>query len=255
VTRYVTFEHPLNERTRTFLRLEHLFKQVEFFVSQESGWAARASISALLDILGATGRSDIKSEILKELERTSTALARIRRQQGVDLKMLDQVLGELEQTSLRVYQMEGQIGQQLRENEFLKSIAQRSSIPGGTCSFDLPQLHLWLEQGADRRQHNLKGWVQTLEPIREAIALLLSLTRGSSTARQVTAPQGFFQDSLDAQVPHQMIRIGLSQDIPWYPEVSGHKHRFTIRFLDGTSSERPVQTQEDVEFLLTCCVI
>ena len=66
MTRYVTFEHPLNERTRTFLRLEHLFKQVEFFVSQESGWAARASISALLDILGATGRSDIKSEILKE---------------------------------------------------------------------------------------------------------------------------------------------------------------------------------------------
>ena len=255
MAKYVTFEHPLNERIRTFLRLEHLFKQVNFFLPQESPWATRATVNGLLDIVGATGRGDIKSEILKELERNMANLSRIRRQRGVDLQMLDQVLGELERASSRVYGLDGPVGQELREDDFLKAIAQRNSIPGGTCSFDLPQFHHWLEQPPARRHEDLHAWVRKLEPVRDAVALLLSLIRGSSTAHPATAPQGFFQDNLDTQVPHQMIRIGLREDAPWYPEVSGHKHRFSIRFLDNLASARPAQAQEDVDFLLTCCAI
>jgi cell division protein ZapD len=35
-----------------------------------------------------------------------------------------------------------------------------------------------------------------------------------------------------------------------YPEISGGKHRFTVHFLKPNGDDRPVQTSEDVEFML-----
>ena len=63
----LTFEHPLNERIRTFLRLEHLLDKVVHFLPQEDAWASRAAVEGLLDILAVTARADIKTELLKEL--------------------------------------------------------------------------------------------------------------------------------------------------------------------------------------------
>ena len=52
-----------------------------------------------------------------------------------------------------------------------------------------------------------------------------------------------------------MIRVRLPGDNRLFPEVSGSKHRFSIRFLDASNWEHPVQTQQDVAFQLTTCVI
>ena len=43
MSKQLTFEHPLNERIRTFLRLEHLFKKVAHFLPQDDHWASRAA--------------------------------------------------------------------------------------------------------------------------------------------------------------------------------------------------------------------
>jgi cell division protein ZapD len=254
VSQQVVYEHPLNERIRTFLRLEHLFAQIGHYLPQDSEWASRACVSALLDILGATGRADIKTEILKELDRHANLLGRLGKQPGVDNQTLSRVLEELEETADKVYKLGGQIAQPLRENEFLKSIMQRSSIPGGTCSFDLPQYHHWLLQPHPQRKRQMQSWLQDLEPIRDAVQLLLSLARGSSDPRPVTASGGFFQDSLASQAPVQMVRVELDPALGLFPEISGHKHRFSIRFMESVDTERPAQTERDVDFRLTCCV-
>ncbi len=250
----VVFEHPLNERIRTFLRLEHLFGRIQFFLPQDEEWATRAAVEGLLDILGTTSRADIKTEILKELDRHTKILERLGRQPGVDTRTLSRVLEELEEVADKVYRLNGQLGLALREDEFIKAIAQRSSIPGGTCSFDLPQYHHWLRQPHPARMRQMNVWLRDLEPVRDAVALLLSLARGSNDARPVTASDGFYQDSLDAQAPVQMVRVELPREVALFPEISGHKHRFSIRFMRTTETERPAQTAQDVNFKLTCCV-
>jgi cell division protein ZapD len=255
VSNYVVYEHPLNERIRTFLRLEYLFKKTEHFIAFDDAWATRSAVDAVLDIASITARADIKTEILKELERNASTLNRMRRQRGVDLETLGQVLENLEQATSRIYRLDGQIGQQIRENDFVKSVVQRSSIPGGTCSFDLPQFHHWLQQSAALRRQQLQDWMIGLEPVRDSLYLLLSLTRSSNTPRRATAARGFFQDSLDVQAPAQMVRVALDPGLPLFPEVSGHKNRFSIRFMESLGTERPSQAQSDVDFLLTCCVI
>lgn len=101
----------------------------------------------------------------------------------------------------------------------------------------------------------MQDWVTDLEPIRDATVLVLGLIRGSTTAAMETAQQGFFQRTLDAQSPAQLVRVGLDAQLPLFAEVSGGKHRFNIRFMEAMNWERPTPTRDDVAFSLTCCVI
>lgn len=248
------FEHPLNERVRTFLRLEHLFEKIDFFMPQYDPWATRVAVEALLDITAVTARSDLKTEIIKELDRNLSALKRVASQPEVDPSALDRVRKELAGALRDMQSLTSPIGQCAREDEFLKGVAQRSSIPGGACSFDLPIYHQWLLQAPERRQSRLDNWLQDLRPASAAIRLMLSLARSSATPRQVTAAGGFFHESLDLQAPAQMVRVTLPGGGGLYPEISGHKNRFSIRFMDVGPRGKPTQTPHDVEFRLTCCV-
>jgi cell division protein ZapD len=50
------------------------------------------------------------------------------------------------------------------------------------------------------------------------------------------------------------LRVGVPVEAPFFAEISGGKHRFTIRFMDRDINQRPVQTSENVSFYLTCCL-
>jgi cell division protein ZapD len=69
------------------------------------------------------------------------------------------------------------------------------------------------------------------------------------------ARDGLYQDSLETQMPAQLIRITIQGEPPLFPEISGHKNRFAIRFLRSNDEGPPVPVREDLEFTLTCCVL
>lgn len=250
----LTFEYPLNERIRTFLRLEYLFEKVAHFLLQEDPWMSRMAVEGILDILTITTRGDIKTELLKELERNTNALNRMQRELEVDLKTLEKTLGDLRKAISELRKPSGQIGQSLRQDGFLKSIAKRSSIPGGTCSFDIPQYHYWLRQPLAVRQRRLNDWMQNLQPVSNGIALTLSLARTSAEPREVTATGGFYQETLNIQAPAQLVRITLKDSDHLFPEISGHRNRFSIRFMSTKEAGRSTPWQKDTIFTLTCCV-
>ena len=84
----IIYEHPLNERIRTFLRLEYLFSQIKFFLRSETGYETRVTVSSLLDVLNIFTRSDLKAEVIKELDRHNLVLSRLQQSPGVDLSRL-----------------------------------------------------------------------------------------------------------------------------------------------------------------------
>ncbi len=251
----IVYEHPLNEKMRTFLRLEHLFLEVSHYLPHADTWSSRAAVDALLNMVSIFARADIKADLIKELDRHREKLAGIRQTPGIDSERLDTILENLETATRRIFAINGQIGRSMRENEFLKSILQRSSIPGGSCAFDLPYYHYWLQQPPEFRQSETKAWLDTLEPVQAAIMLVLSLIRGSTSPTDETASGGFFQRSIDPQAPAQLVRVGVSRKNPLFAEISGGKHRFTIRFLEPNEEERPIQTKQDVTFSLNTCIL
>jgi cell division protein ZapD len=254
VTTKITYEFPLNERIRVFIRLEQLFKQFNHFLNGESVWDKRAALNVLLDIMTIFSRNDLKSELLKELDRHSKVLNKLAHSQGVDSEKLSQLLGSVSQTSKKLYASSGKIGIHVMESDLFQSIAQRSSIPGGTCSFDLPEFHYWLEQEESIRLKDLQQWSSPFNDIRNAIDLILNLIRNSSDETQEIAKAGFFQISLDRSQPYQLVKVSLDESLHYFAEISGGKHRCTVRFMVPSNDERrPLQSNDDVPFILSCC--
>lgn len=229
--------------------------KIDHFRPLSDTWSNRSAIEGLLNIMSIFNRSDLKTEILKELERHTSNLEKIRRQPEVDMERLGLVLSELERAIHQIYRLNGQIARQLRTNEFLVSIMQRSSIPGGNCNFDLPQYHFWLNQPHAQRQSQMNDWLQDLHPVREAVVLLLGLVRGSTHPCKEQAQNGFYQQTLDQSTPAQLVRVGLPKESDYFVEISGNKLCFNIRFLESQEGGKPVQTQHDVDFELTSCVL
>jgi cell division protein ZapD len=251
-----TYEFPLNERIRVFIRLEQLFQHFSHFLTGETVADKRAAINVLLDIMTIFRRNDLKSEILKELDRHAKVLNKIANNQSVDSQKLEELLDQLNQTSKKLYATNGKIGSQIMESDLFQSIAQRSSIPGGTCSFDLPEFHFWLEQDEIIRLKDLEHWSSPFTDIRIAIDLILNFIRNCSSPTQEIAEAGFFQFLLDTNQSHQLLRVCLDKSMPCFAEISGGKHRCTIRFMEPSSdNKRPTQSPDDIPFELTCCLL
>lgn len=252
----VIYEQPLNERIRAFLRLEFLFQQVRHHLGGSSPWDSRAALASVLDIMNIFGRSDLKTEVMKELERHTANLARLEQSPDVDRAQLNDLLDELDQLIDQLHAYNGPIGAHLKGNEFLSAIQQRSAIPGGTCDFDLPTFHYWVERPAEERLRDLAGWLECFDAIGRAIRLILRLTRGSNVFHTQQAEAGFFQRTLDPNVPCQLVRVALPAGSPYYAEISGGRHRFTVRFMQlPSTNERAVQASDTVDFELACCII
>lgn len=252
----ITYEFPLNERIRVFIRLEQLFQQFGHFSAGATVADKRAAISALLDIMSIFRRNDLKSEVLKELDRNTKLLGRIANNNGVDPAKLEAILAEQAQISKNLYAVTGKIGINVMESDLFQSIAQRSSIPGGTCSFDLPEYHHWLEQEPAFCRKDLEQWSSPFNDIRTAIGLILNLIRHSNSPSQEVAAAGFFQFTPDRNQTLQLLKVTLDKSLPCFAEISGGKHRCTIRFMvPPDDDKRPTQSPDDIPFELTCCVL
>ena len=252
----VLYEQPLNERIRTFLRLEYLFKQASYHLPRESEWDSRATLTCILEILDIFGNTNLKSETLKELERHSASMKRHEQNPDIDHAQLGSLLSEISARMEGMHQVNGQIANELKASEFLVSIRKRCAIPGGTCDFDLPAFHYWLKQPSKDRTRDLSIWLGHFDAIGQAIQLILRLTRNSTAMQLTLARGGVYQRTLDPNRPCQLVRIALSPDLPYFAELSGGRHRFTARFMMfPNAAARAKQTDQDIEFELACCVI
>jgi len=248
----ISYEYPLSERVRTLLRLEDLYSKAWYFTAKNEPVEHHAALVLLFDVLEVAGRADLKSDLLQELERQRQSLEALRDNPAISVDALDKVLWEIDQTSTRLFQMSGKFGQDLRENEWLMGIRQRTSIPGGVCEFDLPSYHYWLNQPAESRRQDVEGWLAPFRPIHDAIAIVLRLLRESGKSSSQVAYQGVFQQMMAGRVA-QMLRIRLSREHRCVPEISANKYALNIRFTTLSGKERPRTAETDVEFELTFC--
>lgn len=252
----LVFEQPLNERMRTFLRLDFLYNQALYHNEMASPWGSRAAMSSLLDLLAIATRGDLRSEVLKELERHMTHLSEYQSRPGVDPHRLKTEMANLVRLKSDLVAAGTSLLQPLRESEFVNAIKHRSAIPGGTCEFDLPDYYFWLSQPQEVRTRTFNQWLALLRPLCDAISEVLWLTRQNGRSRQVVAEGGTFHIAFDRDnpLPLQLLRITLPAAAALYPEISGSHHRCNVRFLSWNDlSARPIQTERNVEFTLSCC--
>lgn len=253
---YIKYEQPLNERVRTFLRLEFLFNMIGYHEKNLSEPDIREILRNLFEVTDLISRTDIKGDLIKELERQCATLEGLQNRPGVDQRRLDSVLEDIKSCLQELRGGQYQPGQGMRQDELLTVIKQRSSMPGGTCNFDMPSYHYWLHRSHDEHMTRLQEWQGDLAVIRDGVSLALHLIRNRSKHTSETAEKGFFQRNLEPASACHMIRVLLPERSACYPEISGGKHRFSVRFMEQPdTAQRPVQVTRDIQFELHCCLL
>jgi len=249
----IRYEHPLNERIRTMMRLEDLFQRARYFSAKSEPNDHHAALNAMFEIAEIASRADLKSDLLQELERQRQLLSTLRENPQVAAETLDEFLSDIVAAAGDLHGQSGRIGQHLRDNEWLMIIKQRMGIPGGVCEFDLPSYHYWLNRDAASRQRDLQGWLAPFIPIDEALGIVLRVLRDSGRSSRQVAYNGLFQLMLSANKVAQLLRITVARDLPCVPEISANRYALNIRFVGFDIADRPRQMEQDVEFDLTFC--
>src|SRR5574337_1894382 len=84
----IRYEHPLNERIRTLLRLEDLFVRARFFASRDDPHEHHAALLSLFEITDVAARADLKADLLQELERQKQVLLPLKENAQIDQQRL-----------------------------------------------------------------------------------------------------------------------------------------------------------------------
>ena len=192
----VLYEYPFNESIRTMLRLEHLFDRLGQLVARDAPVDHHFALATIFEIMDVASRADVKSDLLKELDRHRTQLQAYRGHPGISEAALDEAVARIDHAFDGLNQLQGKAGQVLAGNDWLMSIRSRINIPGGTCEFDLPAYYAWQQYPPTRRRADLHGWMTTLMPLAEALHVLMKLLRDSGSPQRMVAPAGHYQQSL-----------------------------------------------------------
>ncbi len=250
------YEQPLSERIRSFLRLEHLFAATDAAICGSSTWDSRSALAGMIDISDLLTRSDIKAELIKELERHLTVLEGWGSNPGVDQEKLAATAKRIGGFISELKLPGTQPGQRIRGDELLNQVRQRQSIPGGTCCFDLPSLHYWLNHTPPERIARMNTWMEDLRILQQGIETVLGFIRESTQPRQVSVDSGFYQQQLDSASLVQIVRVMVPTESRSYAEISGGKHRFSVRFFtQPATGQRAEQITTPLTFELQCCGI
>ncbi|HWS13373.1 MAG TPA: cell division protein ZapD [Rhodocyclaceae bacterium] len=248
----ITYEYPLSERFRTLLRLEDLFEKHAHFLRTDGPHEHHVALVSLFEVLEVASRSDLKVDLVQELERQRQTLLSFRNNPEISEEALAGALYEIEQASSALLAMAGKIGHYLRENEWLMGIKSRAAIPGGVCEFDLPSYHYWLNRDPAQRRSDLQGWIAPMLPIRDGLGIVLRLLRASGRPERQVAARGAFSQMLAGRIA-QLARLRLKTGEPYIPEISANKYALNIRFTSPDGDLRPRHVEADVTFELTFC--
>jgi len=249
----ILYEYPFNERLRTYLRLEQLFRRLFELVSRDSAVDHHFALASMFEIMEVAARADLKSDLLRDLERNKNLFEGLRDNPAIEQSMLDNIIGQLDQCYSALHAQTGKTGQPLTENDWLMSIRSRINIPGGTSSFDLPAYHRWQNKPAQERQSDLMSWTQCFRPLSDSLALLLSLLRGTGSPQKVAATNGQFQQSLPAGKAYQLLRLRISADSGLIPEISANRLMVSVRLVRPNETGALQATSENAAFELTLC--
>ena len=250
----IIYEFPITNRVRSFLRFEYLIEKMESAIAQRNNpLEPMHTLHQLLDLMR---HNDIKSELLRHIRWQEQELQKFSDNPPVDQHKLMEIVNEKQETIKALDEFKLPM-QDYLNNHFLNSIKLRLSIPGGTCNFDLPQLHAWQHFDDDTKHRELESWFKPFVQLKAALQSTLSLTRMSAEFSQETAEGGYYMSDLP---PHRhsycLIRIATTGNPHIYPEISSGPRHFTVYFFEIDRAEnRPGQTRPDVQFELARCML
>ncbi|RUO80068.1 cell division protein ZapD [Idiomarina tyrosinivorans] len=244
----ILYEFPLQEKVRNYLRLEQLSARLKQCCDVQGGDSFHY-FTVLFNLLELVERSDCRNDLIKDLERRLAAAEQWQSHPGVDKVALAATVKDIQQL-LQALQDSVKATLALKSDKFLASLRQRFSMPGITAYFDLPQLNYWCAQPHTVKVKQRQQWAQAFEPLQQAVMMALKFLRENAELAPLTAVNGLIQGSGEGLI---LLRIEVPATVSAYPVVSGHKQRYTIRFINADSNANSSSYPHTVECRVATC--
>lgn len=247
------FEFPLNEKFRSYLRADELLQRLATLGQSDNALSHHFALQTLFELQEMLNRSDIKGELIRDLERNRTSLTALRNNQRIEQTKLEEVLSEVNACYERLTTLGGKPGQGLNDIDWLSAVRGRIGIPAGTCGFDLPAYQFWQKQPPHQRQADLQTLRSHFDAIQRPLAFVLNLVRQSGESVSVIAENGSVQYAIPSGRPAQLLRLAVAKDLECVPEISANRLNIAIRWMDVSNEYRLTPHQSNVSFQLSLC--
>jgi cell division protein ZapD len=250
----ILYEYPFNERIRTYLRLEQMFARLHDLVQGTSAADHHFALHTLFDLMEIGSRGDLKSDILKELDRLKQTYLSYRGNPAISEAVLEHFIARIDECFSGLHDNTGKIGSSLAQNEWLLSVRSRMAIPGGTCAFDVPAYHHWQHRPTEHRQHELASWAAELNILSHPVSLLLQVLRESGHPQKAMAVNGVYQQNLPQGRTFQLLRLQVPTEVNLVPEISGNRLMFSVRLMRrGESGKLQLASDAEANLEISLC--
>ena len=242
------YEEPVQEKIRKFIKIEFLLNKIYYFKGKDNKSENYISLLALCELYEILSRSDIKSELIREIETQNTYLQKIKEIPQADSSKLNSVLEKQSQLLKLIYSIEINYLDHLERDILFKTILKNSFTQLQPASIDF-----WLSRDILNRETQIDLWLEPLIFIKRSIDFILEVIRKSGRFEDRVAEKGFFVEKLDPKKNILLVRVTLTSDLYYYPQISVGKQRLTIMFMTKDDRNNLVPHQEDLTFILTTC--
>ena len=246
------YEEPVQEKVRKFLKIEYLFDRIYCFKNKEDKRESYTALMALNELYEILSRSDIKSELIREVETHNTYFKKIKDSQSsnTDLSKLNSVIEKQELLLELLYNVESNYLEYLDNDVLCKTIFKNcfSTLQPSCVEF-------WLTRDVILRETQIDLWLEPLLFIKKTIDFILNVIRKSGNFNDKLAEKGFYIEKLNPIKNILLIRITLTSDLYYYPLISVGKQRLNIMFMSKDDKNNLVRHKDDVQFILTTCIL
>jgi cell division protein ZapD len=242
------YEEPVQEKIRKFIKIEFLLNKIYYFKGKDDKSENYIALLALCELYEILSRSDIKSELIREIETQNSYFQSIKEMPQADSSKLNSVLEKQNILLKLIYSNEVNYLDHLGRDILFKTILKNYFTQLQPASIDF-----WLSRDILIRETQIDLWLEPLIFIKRSIDFILEVVRKSGRFEDRMAEKGFFIEKLNPKKNVLLIRVTLTSDLYYYPQISVGKQRLTIMFMTKDDKNNLVPYQEDLSFILTTC--
>lgn len=246
----ITFEHPLKEHVRVFLRIENLFSELDQLM--RFGYDAGVVLTLMSAIIKCLERPDLKSKLTNVLYQQYMHLRTFSGNPDIEPKKLNVMLEKIDAKLSLLKSHSGLNALMPEPNLLLKKYQAELTSHGAVALFADPVLCAWDQVNAIDAEKLINNWRLDLENIYSIIQLVLSLIRQGSSFKEVVCNGSFYGCTFANDV--SLIRVRLCSGI--VPEFSAGGRRLALRFqeVSFTNPKIDIKDVEVEKFDISFCI-
>ena len=191
------YEQPTDERIRKFLRLENIYMKINNHMNIDSKYDAYSTLLNISDLFINLNRSEIKRDLISEIEAQKTRYQEYIKLDGADKIKLNSIMEKQNAILKTLHDLEANYLNVLKNDELLQTIIKHINT---SCA----DLDYWLSRDHDFRKNQINLWLELIKPIENSIFFCLDLLRKSSETVEITAKDGMYLFKMDIEKKKQL---------------------------------------------------